>query len=52
MSLSTYNSLLLESLTFDYEDLEPLATEEKQPHIDGKELKRKKKRKCFETVSN
>ena len=41
-----------ESLTFDYEDLEPLATEEKQPHIDGKELKRKKKRKCFETVSN
>ena len=41
-----------ESLTCDYEDLDSWLLRKKQPHIEGKEVKRKNKRKCFETVSN
>ena len=33
-----------ESLTCDYEDLDSKLLRKKQPHIDGKELKRKNKR--------
>ena len=41
-----------ESLTCDYKDLNSLLLKKKQPPIGGKELKRKNKSKCFETVSN
>ena len=40
-----------ESLTCGYEDLDSLLLRKKQPHIKGKELKRKKKRKCIKTLS-
>ena len=41
-----------ESLTCDYEDLDSWLLRKKQLHIDGKELKRKDRRKFFETFSN